>query len=263
MNYPLLLTGTIDSSVYLNTGNIITNANQRLEQYESSLYRYITETPFNKIVFIENSGFDFDREKYELIAKKHDKSFEFISGTVCKDEIIKHGKSYGDAYLIWEGINTSRLLTTEAFFYKMTGRIFLENADVMVKTVNKHRNEFILYPGIGWCLTYFFRANKEDYLRVLGDVYNDCDELSVNDIEISFYNRLTKSDLDIGCFDAFPQIDGIMGATGKPYTETGIKKALLDFAARIGIFSNYGPNSKLFWSMYRLIKGNGYRKDIE
>ncbi len=57
--------------------------------------------------------------------------------------------------------------------------------------------------------------------------------------------------------------DITMLATGKPYTETGIKKALLDFAARIGIFSNYGPNSKLFWSMYRLIKGNGYRKDIE
>ena len=49
---PLLLTGTIDSSVYNNTGNIIQNVAERLNQYESSIEKYISSTPFDIIVFI-------------------------------------------------------------------------------------------------------------------------------------------------------------------------------------------------------------------
>lgn len=42
MKLYLLLTGTIDSGKYNNTGNLITDINERLSQYESAISRYIT-----------------------------------------------------------------------------------------------------------------------------------------------------------------------------------------------------------------------------
>ena len=55
--YPLLLTGTIDSGVYNNTGNLIKDISERLSQYENAIARYIKDTPFDAIIFIENSVF--------------------------------------------------------------------------------------------------------------------------------------------------------------------------------------------------------------
>ena len=72
------------------------------------------------------------------------------------------------------------------FFYKISGRIYLKNAKSILRTKNKYRNEFIMYQGKKWCFTNIFKANKEDYLSVLNDVYLDCDEISVNDIEFHF-----------------------------------------------------------------------------
>lgn len=42
---PLLLTGTIDSSVYNDVGNLIQDVSIRLEQYETSIERYIVNAP--------------------------------------------------------------------------------------------------------------------------------------------------------------------------------------------------------------------------
>ena len=173
--YPLLLTGTIDSSVYNNTGNLIRDIETRKQQYENAIERYIKETPFTPVVFIENSGFDFNAEYFKAMAAQEGKQFEFISGKVCVEEIVRYGKSYGDAYLIWEGLQKSELLKEYDFFYKITGRIFLKNAKKICKTRDKYRNEFVVYSGMGWCFTNIFKANKADYLRVLGEVFLDCD----------------------------------------------------------------------------------------
>ena len=258
MSLPLLLTGTIDSGVYNNTGNIFTDISERLMQYESSISRYITETPFDKIVFIENSGFHFDEQRFSELAKENGKTFEFIQGTICKEEILKHGKSFGDAFLIHEGLKKSKLLADEKFFYKMTGRIFLKNSYEMVRTSQKKQNEFIVYPGIHWCLTYFFKANKKDYLRVLDDIYLECDELSVRDIEISFYYRLKKAhecgEIKVQSFSAFPIIDGRMGATGANYSGGRVIQFALNMLAYWGVFSFDSLPSRVFWTVYRWIK---------
>ena len=73
-----------------------------LESYENSIKRYICDTKFNPIVFIENSGYDFEYEKYEKLAQEYGKQFEFINGTVCNKEVKEHGKGYGDSLLIYE-----------------------------------------------------------------------------------------------------------------------------------------------------------------
>lgn len=216
--YPLLLTGTINSSVYGNTGNRITDVKERLSQYEDSIERYILDTPFNPIVFIENSGFQFNFTKFQNLAKTKAKQFEFIKGTICAEQVMTKGKSFGDAFLIHEALEKSELLKPHSLFYKITGRIFLKNSFDIVKTRDKYRNEFICYTGIGWCLTNIFKANKSDYLKCLDSVYLECDETKIKDIEIAFYQRLRNANLRVGSFEIYPFFDGIQGATLRAYS---------------------------------------------
>ena len=70
-----LLTGTIDANVFNNVGNRICNTSIRLQQYESSITRYIEDSVFDIIVFAENSGYEFDYKKFEELATDLDKRF--------------------------------------------------------------------------------------------------------------------------------------------------------------------------------------------
>lgn len=219
--YPLLLTGTIDSSVYGNVGNRITDVEERLSQYESSIEKYILVTPFNPIVFIENSGFRFDRARFQKLAETKGKQFEFIQGTICAGQVMKKGKSFGDAFLIHEALEKSELLKPHDSFYKITGRIFLKNSHDIVRTRDKYRNEFICYTGLGWCLTNIFKADKSDYLKWIDSVYEECDETKIRDIEIAFYKRLIDADMQIGSFERYPYFEGIQGATLRAYSGGG------------------------------------------
>ena len=248
--YPLLLTGTIDPRKY---DGEVKDVKKRLRQYENALTNYICKTPFNPIVLAENSDYPFDIVKFKTLAQKNGKEFEFVRGSLCKEEVKKHGKGYGDALLIYEGLTKSKLLKNIDIFYKMTGRIFLRNSYKIVKTRDKHRNEFISYDGMGWCMTYIFKSNRNDYLNVLGDVYRECDDKSTRDIEICFWLRLQKAYVDIGSFSVFPDIDGNMGETSTPYTRSQLERIIRTWMIKIGIFTMNSRGSRLFWKLYQII----------
>ena len=95
-----LLTGTINTEIFNNTGNKICDIKERLNQYENSIYRYIRDSEFSTIVFGENSGYPFEARKFECVANTYGKSFEFVSCPSYVEETIRCGKSYGEARVI-------------------------------------------------------------------------------------------------------------------------------------------------------------------
>lgn len=251
-HYPLILTGTIDSRAFDGDG---IDLEYRIQCYEHSISQYIINTKFNPIIFIENSGYSFDAEKFEKLAESCAKEFEFLHGTICKEEVKEHGKGYGDSLLIYEALTNSRLMKNETYFYKMTGRIFLKNADQIIRSSKKHRNEFISYDGIGWVITYLFKANKEDYLRVLADVYLETDYVRLRDMEICFWLRLYHSNLDIGCFQAYPVIEGNMGCTNIPYTKSKLDTFFRTIGIKAGIFRMKSIPGRVFWGAFMKVTG--------
>ena len=86
-----LLTGTIDANVFNNVGNRICNTSIRLQQYESSITRYIEDSVFDIIVFAENSGYEFDYKKFEELATDLDKRFEYVACPAYVEETIRCG----------------------------------------------------------------------------------------------------------------------------------------------------------------------------
>ncbi len=256
--FPLLLTGTIDTNVYGNVGNKITDITLRIKQYEKSIEKYIKNTPFDAIVFIENSNYSFPVKKFKDLALLYHKKFEFIVGTVVKDKVEKYGKSYGDAFLIHEALQKSAILNDCQFFYKITGRIFLKNSKNICKTCNKYRNEFIVYKGMGWCFTNIFKVNKNDYLKYFDDIYKECNESMLNDIEIAFYKRIIKADIKIGSFEVNPYFDGKKGATLQNYSGNFLERTIRNILAKLHVFSYSSKASAIFPIFMKIFKRSGY-----
>ena len=61
---PLLLTGTIDPSVFNNNHVVLTDANERLAQYSEVITRFLSDSPFDPVVFAENSGHPFPADEF-------------------------------------------------------------------------------------------------------------------------------------------------------------------------------------------------------
>ena len=123
----LLLTGTIDPSIFNNTNVKITAAQERLGQYISSIKSYIDTGLFGNVVFVENSGAAFPLQEIQEYARQKNQNFELIQIKTDVEKTIELGKSYGEADCIEQGLLRSELAKNEEFFVKCTGRVFVKN----------------------------------------------------------------------------------------------------------------------------------------
>ena len=242
----VLLTGTINSTLYNNTGNRLKNVQQRYCMYMESIEKYIKDSAFDIIVFAENSQYNFPSDKFHQMAKKYKKKFEYIRCPSYVLETIAHGKSYGEARLIDDALRASKLLEDVSTIYKITGRIFLKNSRAICRTIGKYRNEYICYMNKEWCFTNIFKFNKEDYHLYWENVWEKCDEKSGNDIERVFFQILNNNkNLDVGCFSVYPYFEGIQGATLEPYSGKSVERILRSALCKLGVFTYGTRTSKL------------------
>ena len=216
-HYTALLTGTIDSSVYNNVDNVITDVNERLKQYKNTIRKYINNSVFNKIIFAENSGYEFNAEEFEKLALECDKQFEYLKCPAYINETIEYGKSFGESRLITDAIKLSSILKNSDIVYKLTGRIYLKNSKQIVKTCHNHRNEFLVIENERWCYTNIFKVTVADYIKILEDDYKDIKKKGL-DIEHTYYLRLKKANIDVGSFRTWPVFEGYMGGNNRPYS---------------------------------------------
>lgn len=242
-NKTVLLTGTIDSALYNNTGNKVKNIRERYHMYTESIEAYIRKSVFNNIVFAENSQYEFPEDRFSEIAHKYSKQFEYVRCPSYIRETISHGKSYGEARMIEDALKTSSLLQESSTIYKITGRIFLKNSKDICKTLKRHKNEYIVYMSKKWCFTNIFKFNRADYITYWDNIWKRCDEKSGNDIERVFFKILDENpNLDVGCFSVYPYFDGIQGATLKPYSGKKHERMFRSALCKIGAFT-YGTTT--------------------
>jgi hypothetical protein len=235
----LLLTGTIDPTNNLSDINnlCVRNTKVRLNQYISAITKYIQESVFEKIVFVETTNYPFDYLQFSNMAKGCHKQFEYITFLGNSDMVRTKGKSYGEAEAILYAINNSELLAGEETIYKVTGRIFLKNSKQIVKNKDNVRNEFISYTRAKKCVTYFFKFNKADYLKYFINSQNECDESKNIDIETVFYNIIKNTDIEVKPFCQFPKIDGVIGGVGRSYNKKAYEYFLLNVMIKFGVLS--------------------------
>ncbi len=215
----ILLTGTINPKVFFQekTSVYLIDEAVRLKQYEERINQYILKTDFDDIIFIENSGYPFDFESYQKIAKKKSKRFEFISMKPNMDKVRELGKSYGEAELIDYAMKNSQLIKEHDIVYKITGRIFIRNWRKILRTKYNGKNEFISINKADWCKTDFFKVYKNDYLQCIYGIGQKCNEKEGIDLEKAYYHQLKKSKIEVTSFKVYPRLEGIFGTTGQRY----------------------------------------------
>ncbi|WP_159888743.1 hypothetical protein [Paenibacillus puerhi] len=253
MTRAILLTGTIDTSVFKNVTVILTDLNERLRQYSNTIKRYIEDSEFDKIVFVENSGYLFDENYFYDHALKYGKEFEYLPFVGNIENIISYGKSYGEAECITYGIKNSNLLRSEKYIYKVTGRVFLKNSTAICKTQHSCDNEFVVYNDTKWCHTNFFKVKREDYLTFLSDTEKECDDFNKKGIENVYYQRLLESKMDTRCFKIYPDLTGVIGGTGAQYDKKWFELYIRNVLCVIGYFNIKQTDAKLL-SGLRMLK---------
>jgi hypothetical protein len=247
-SFLILLTGTIAPirfSKHSNSGEVakrmnvrVSDETQRLAQYESAITRYIKESVFTDIVFVENSGYDFPVSKYEQMAKDCGKKFEFLYRCLTPDDVrcmLSKGKSWGEADLIDYAMINSKLIRGFKCIYKCTGRIFLTNSKKIVNS--RTESEFLKSRAKDklWAQTYFFKLNVEDYFRYLQQSINSIDDYhDAQCIESVWYDVIRKSDMAVKCFKRIPRLSGTCAGNNEPYDKPKWKYFLMDLYLAFG-----------------------------
>ncbi len=149
-NEVLIMTGTINvgKTPYV----AIRDSQERLLQYLYSLVSWIKLTNITTIVFCENSNTNYDFKKLIEFSETEGKDLEVL---VFDDNYAaqKHGKGFGEGIIMEYAIQNSKSLTMATTFYKVTGRLFIQNFESIQK---KH----IQFDNVFKCPGYLLEEDK-------------------------------------------------------------------------------------------------------
>lgn len=237
----LLLTGAIDLRKYNVPFNSLVDYDVRLRQYLHSIEFAIDNySTIEKIVFCENTCYDYDFSLLSKKAKSKGKEFEYLTFQGNYDQIQKLGKGYGEGEIIKYALENSHLLKTESSFYKLTGRLIVKNMDRLIKTTHTS-NAFIFKQKeisdrpANYFETYFYKVEIALYKQYLIEAYLSCNDNEHKHLEHVFYDELSA--LQLRSFKFPPLVSGMLGSSGELY-DTNFKKSLIEkFYFTAGIYN--------------------------
>jgi len=220
----VVLTATIDPS----DGNItiaLSDKHERLRQYLENIRNLILKTDFTHIIFCENSNYTHDFSELISLANNNCKALEILSFTGSNEIIKDKGKSYGEAEILNFAVDNSMHLEDDnVTFYKLTGRIFVDNINKILRE-NCCDNIFIRWDVRKKEVdTRFFKVQTRFYKKNLYRLLDQMNESCGLSIEEVYFNHL-KGNATIHSFKTYPAIRGICASLGKPY-DLGLFKSI-------------------------------------
>jgi hypothetical protein len=236
----------ITSSVYVGTRHtVLRDTAERERQYLDALSFFIRETPLERIIICDNSGYTYPEWTTEL-ATAHHKQLELLSFTGDKVTMEKQGKGYGEGEIMAYVLSHSRLLTTVESFLKVTGRLKLMNTEEILGPADDRQNYFMpislirprwLVPAAARpCVEVrVYYVTKEFFRNVLLDAYRQVSDDKTYFLEHAYHDAMAASLTKPRCFPAAPEITGVSGSNGWSFTERPAwKKWLIRTISRLG-----------------------------
>jgi hypothetical protein len=236
----------ITSSVYVNTRyTALLDAGERERQYFDSLEFYIRETPFQKIIVCDGSGYIFPG-LMRWLAEEHHKQLELLSFNGDKTAMEQHGKGYGEGEIMEFVMAHSRLLKEVEGFLKVTGRLKLTNVEKLLQKAHHRQNYFmpislirprwLVPPAARPCVEVrVYYTTKDVFKNVLLDAYLNVSDDKTYFLEHAYHDALAASAVKVQCFPLAPEITGTSGSNGWSFRERPIwKKLLIRCILRLG-----------------------------
>ena len=183
---PLLLTGTIvpyPEIIILS----LRDPRIRLLQYVASLMSWIDQTSIQRIVFCDNSGFDFDYSELQSRAEARGKSLEIISYKLPLGERNK-SKGYCEGEIIRKAFEKSRTISESESFFKATGRLFFPDFDAVETRYRGDARAFAFHRFPRMITTFFFKCDTKFFRDELMDCFRSVDDEKGYYIEHAYFD---------------------------------------------------------------------------
>ncbi|WP_404790299.1 hypothetical protein [Altericista sp. CCNU0014] len=259
----LVMTGTIRVG---NTYSVaIKDPDERLFQYLCSLVSWIKFTSIEKIVFCENNNTSYDFKKLIRFAESEGKNLEILIFN-GNDGARKYGKGFGEGTIMEYIVKNSRYFSQSKSFYKITGRLFVENFE---EIRNKHAQFDNVFKTPGFLLqgykrwwdprnikykcnmylfslrfrgfknpnyinnnvaTYFYKSNTVFFKENLLYSYKKVNERAPYWLEHAYYDDLAKNNFQ-NMLDE-PNIVGKSGSNGSLVNNLDYNDTIKNIAAK-------------------------------
>lgn len=235
----LLITSCVAPPMQLNL--ILSDPQIRYKETIKGLDFFIKSGAFDKIVLCDNSGFTFNDDELTSLATSHHVSLEILTFRGDSSKVKERGKGYGEGEIMKYILENSRLLKTEDFFFKITGKLSVANIEDIIRKINQKKNYFniVTLKWFGAIDTRFYGVNKQVFIDVLLYEY-----LKVNDgemvwYEICFRNALKKARIAFDSFPIYPIICGLSGTQGIEYVHNDINYKYHRLLTKVGIHNSF------------------------
>jgi hypothetical protein len=244
----------ITSSVYSSAPFTVVNSSEvREKQLFISLREWLTNYLEVKLVVCDGSGFNF--HACNLLASLGDSisRVEFLTFKNDSDKVNELGKGYGEGEIIHYALKNSHFLQGEDYFYKVTGRLFIKNADCILNSkkydlicaLNFEYKSFIFPVRCESMDTRFYGIRKEYYSEHFINLYkdvNDKEGIFLEHVFLRKFKSLLYAENNIKFWNNF-EFFGVSGSTGKNYTDHSAIKKILYYCRCI-----------IIWILYKLLR---------
>ena len=234
-NYTLMLTACIKpiNMPYVERVSEI----DRLNDYKKTFNKWCNNNLVDKIIFIENSGYDlsFFKNKAKDFPQKE---IEIISSNLNNTFQKKLGKGYGEYLCFKEIIDKSIIYKNTEFFIKITGRYYMNNYIKFFNEFKKKKADIYICikNNLSFAESHVFCGSKNffsDYVISSASNVNDSSGVFMEHCLAKAALLGISNNLIFNHFQIYPDICGVIGTNNKKIKNNFIKKIKLFLLGRI------------------------------
>ena len=213
----------------------------RLDDYKKSLSKWINNQQPNKIIIIENSGYDLYELKKIAESSNSKKKIEFLSIDTNNYFSPELGKGYGESLILKEAAKNSLLLRESESFIHVSGRYYIKNfMSFHDEFINSDSDIFLnLSDNLKYCAANIYAGKKDFLLKYLIPETEKINDSKNYFFENSVATATLKAIIENYKFEipkTYPIIDGIIGTNNKEYKYNIFQKIKLKFFGKIKKF---------------------------
>ncbi|WP_194140889.1 hypothetical protein [Flavobacterium hungaricum] len=207
---------------------------EREKLHVAALKRWIIESNFETIIICDNSGYVYS-EQIVSLAFELGKVVEVLSFKGDTKKVEELGKGYGEGEIMNYILNNSIYIKKHEYFFKITGKLFVENIEKFIALKNidfafDHSYSFFWKSNkISCVFTNFYFANLNSFKSILKNEY-----LKVKDYDGFFlehaYALALQNHNKLNVISILPYITGISGSTGVNYSK---KRKMINFLKKL------------------------------
>lgn len=219
----VLLTATIDPKLIRFTER--RDPAVRLTDYQDAFNRWYTNKSVKRIVFCENSGFDLSSIQELCQPNESRKEVEFLSfeGQNFPPGL---GKGFGELANLAYVAAHSKLLQSSRYVFKVTGRLYVSNAEKMIQCIERQRTVDVfcsLVDNLTYSDSRVFCCTKrflKECLLPMQTVVNDSLGMNFERILARAVHQGLSSGMTWSLLPAAPRIHGVGASFNQKYNHS-------------------------------------------